>query len=101
VFTQIVLAYDDSPGARQALVRAVEMANREHATVTAVAVKAHLPHYGATVGEVEEERLVEEQATRRWLAAALAYADEHGVTLATEIRAGHPAQELVRACGCP
>jgi nucleotide-binding universal stress UspA family protein len=77
------------------------VANREHATVTAVAVEAHLPHYGATVGEVEEERLVEEQAARRWLAAALAYADEHGVTLATEIRAGHPTQELVRACGCP
>jgi hypothetical protein len=79
----------------------LSVANREHATVTAVAVEAHLPHYGATVGEVEEERLVEEQAARRWLAAALAYADEHGVTLATEIRAGHPAQELVRACGCP
>lgn len=65
--------------------------------MVAVAVEAHLPHYAATVGEVDEERAVEEQACRRWLAAASAAADERGVALRTETRAGHPAQELVRA----
>jgi hypothetical protein len=68
------------------------VANREHATVTSVAVEAHLPHYGATAGEVEEERLVEEQAARRRLAAALAYADEQGVTLAIAMRSRSPSR---------
>jgi hypothetical protein len=54
------------------------------AELIAAAVEAHLPHYAATVGEVDEERAVEEQACKRWLAAAAAAADEHGVALRTD-----------------
>jgi nucleotide-binding universal stress UspA family protein len=97
VFEQIVIAYDDSPGARAALATAVALAKHGPTELTAVAVEAHLPHYGATVGEVDEERAFEEKACRRWLTAACAYAEEHGVKLHTEIRAGHPAQELIHA----
>ncbi|ATL29342.1 Universal stress protein UspA-related nucleotide-binding proteins [Streptomyces formicae] len=93
----MVVAFDDSPGARRALERAVELAHPEDAEVIVVAVEAHLPHYGATVGEVTEELEVEERDCHRWLAAAEAYAAEHGITVAGEVRAGHPAQELVRA----
>lgn len=91
MFDKIVVAYDDSPGARRALEIGVDMTQRPGVELIAVAVQAHLPHYGATVGEVEEERSVEEQTCQRWLRAADAYADEHGVTLHTAIRAGHPA----------
>ena len=97
MFDQIVIAYDDSPGARKALETAVKLAAAGRAELTAVAVEAHLPHYAATVGEVEEERAVEEQSCRRWLTAASAYADEHQLDLRTEIRAGHPAQEIIHA----
>lgn len=97
MFERILLAYDDSPGARRALDLALQLAKTHHAELTAVAVEEHLPHYAATVGEVDEERAVEEQACRRWLAAATARADDQGVKLATEIRAGHAAQQLVRA----
>jgi nucleotide-binding universal stress UspA family protein len=97
VFTKIVVAYDDSPGARHALRAAIDLAKAGDARVTAVAVEAHLPHYGATVGEVDEELAVEEQACRRWLKAAEAYAAEQDMVIETEIRAGHVAQQLVRA----
>jgi nucleotide-binding universal stress UspA family protein len=97
VFRRIVLAYDDSPGARHALAVALELARVHQAELIAVAVAAHLPHYAATVGEVDEERAVEEKQCVQWLAAAMASADERGIPLRTEIRAGHPAQELVRA----
>lgn len=59
--------------------------------------RAHLPHYAATVGEVEEERLLEEAEARRVLAEATAYAAQGGVAMATEVRAGHPAQAIVKA----
>ncbi len=65
-----------------------------------MAVEAHLPHYGATLGGVEEELAVEEEACHRWLAAARANALEQGAELRGEVRAGHPAQELVRAAEC-
>jgi nucleotide-binding universal stress UspA family protein len=97
VFHNILVAYDDSPGARRALELGVDLAKQFGLELTAVAVEAHLPHYGATIGEVEEERTVEEQACQRWLRAAEAYAHERGVELRTEMRAGHPAQELLRA----
>jgi nucleotide-binding universal stress UspA family protein len=97
MFGRIVVGYDDSPAARRALDTALELAQLAGSEVIAVAIEAHLPHYGATVGEVDEERIVEEQDCTRWLKAAQATADERTVPLRTEIRAGHPAQELVRA----
>jgi nucleotide-binding universal stress UspA family protein len=97
MFGRILVAFDDSTGARRALEVALALAEVHQAELIAVAVEEHLPRYAATVGEVEEERAVEEQICRRWLAAATATADEHGIVLQTEIRAGHPAQELVRA----
>ena len=97
MFDRIVVAFDDSPGARRALELALALARAHQGELTAVAVEEHLPHYAATVGEVDEERAVEEQACRRWLVAATATADEHQVSLRTEIRAGHAAQELVHA----
>ena len=99
MFDRILLAYDGSPGARRALDAVLALARRETTApeVVVVAVEAHLPHYGATVGEVEEERDVEEKAAHRWLAEATAALDEAGVAARTQIRAGHPAQEIVRA----
>jgi hypothetical protein len=47
---------------RHALRAAIDLAKASQARVVAVAVEAHLPHYAATVGEVDEELAVEEQA---------------------------------------
>ena len=57
-----------------------------------MALEAHLPHYPATVGEVEEESQAEDSEERRWLTEAVAYAADHGVDLAVRAVAGHPAQ---------
>jgi nucleotide-binding universal stress UspA family protein len=97
MFERVLVAYDGSDGARRALEAAVALARRDHAKLIGLAIEAHLPHYGATVGEVEEERQFEEQACARWLEEASAYADERGVAMQADIRAGHPAQEVVRA----
>jgi len=97
MFERVLVAYDDSPGARRALELAARLVKEGGGEMTVVAVEGHLPHYGATVGEVEEEQAVEEQACRRWLTAAKALANEHGVEPRTEIRAGHPAQEIIHA----
>lgn len=97
MFEKIVIGYDDSPGARRALQIGAGLAQRPGVELIAIAVAAHLPHYGATVGEVQEEQAVEEQACQRWLRAAEAYADEQGVKLRTTILAGHPAEKLVQA----
>jgi nucleotide-binding universal stress UspA family protein len=97
MFQRVLVAYDGSDGAKKALDAAVGVARRDSAELIGLAIEAHLPHYGATVGEVEEERRFEEQACAQLLEEASSYAAERGVAMQADIRAGHPAQEIVRA----
>ncbi|WP_433682704.1 universal stress protein [Nocardia sp. CA-119907] len=97
MFQRIVVGYDDSPGARKALRIALELAAAHKSALTVVAVEEHRPLYRPVIGEIEEERSVEEETSRRWLAAATATAAERGIAIEAEIRAGHPAHELAIA----
>lgn len=97
MFERVLVAYDGSDGAKKALDAAVSVARRDSAELIGLAIEAHLPHYGATVGEVEEERRFEEQACTQLLEEASSYAAGRGVAMQADIRAGHPAQEIVRA----
>lgn len=99
MYRRILLAYDGSVGAREALHAAVALAGQGGGRVTALAIESRLPHYAATVGEVEEEREAEERACRRWLSEAVAYASEEGVQIDTLTGAGHPAQVIARVAG--
>jgi len=96
MFRTVLVAYDGSAGAKRALDAAIWVAWREEAELIGLAIEAHLPRYGATVGEVEEEHRFEQQECARLLKEAEAYADAKGRTLRTEVRIGHPAQQIVR-----
>jgi len=97
VFTHPLVGYDGSPGSREALIAALRLAAESGGQVIAVTVQHHLPRYGATVGEVDEERLVEAADARRLVNEIQAEADEQGVTVTTTVVTGHPAHELIRA----
>jgi nucleotide-binding universal stress UspA family protein len=97
MFQRVLVAYDGSDGVKKALEAAVGVAHRDRAELIGLAIEAHLPHYGATVGEVEEERRFEEQACTQLLKEASNYAAGRGMAMQADIRAGHPAQEIVRA----
>ncbi|MBF6299174.1 universal stress protein [Nocardia amamiensis] len=94
MFQRIVVGYDDSPGARAALTMALDLAAVHRSALTVVAVEEFLPHYGPVVGEIEDERSIGEQACRRWLNAAAAAAEQRGIAVQAEIRAGQAAREL-------
>ncbi len=89
-----MVGYDDSPGARAALTMALDLAAVHRCVLTVVAVEEFLPHYGPVVGEIENERSIGEQACRRWLNAAAAAAEQRGIAVQAEIRAGQAAREL-------
>lgn len=96
-FRKILVAYDDSPGARRALELAVGLMGQEPATcqLSVVAVEPPLPHSGATVGEVDAEKDFDDARGRRWLEGARAYSLSHGVRPHLTVRMGHAAQELI------
>jgi nucleotide-binding universal stress UspA family protein len=59
MFRRILVGYDGSAGSRAALVAGLRLAAESGATLTTLTVQHHLPRYGATIGEVDEEREVE------------------------------------------
>lgn len=97
MYRHLLVGYDGSAGSRAALLTALRLARQSDGQVTAVTVQPHLPRYGATLGEVDEERLVEAAEARRLANEVRAGADEHGMQVTSRVVAGHAAQELVRA----
>lgn len=98
MFGHILVAFDDSPGARRALDLALDLAEAAPGIMlTAAGIEAPPPRFGATIDEYQEEHEFEERRCTQWLDAARALAAARRVTLATEHRTGHAAQELLRA----
>ena len=98
MFRHILVAYDDSAGARRALDLALDIAASEPgAALTATAVIPHPPRFGGTIDEYQEEQAFDERRCSTWLENAAARAAARGADLHTDHRVGHPAQELLRA----
>lgn len=96
MFRSILVAYDDSPGARRALDIALQLATDSSGTrLTVVAVQPEPARFGGTIDEYQEERSFEERRSHQWLEAASAIAARHDVALGVELRFGHPAREIV------
>ncbi len=97
VFAHLLVGYDGSAGSRRALAKALELAKETGARLSAVTVQHHLPRYGATVGEVDEERAVEAAEARRLANEIAAEAAEHSIPVTATVAVGHHGQEIVRA----
>jgi nucleotide-binding universal stress UspA family protein len=80
MFRKILLAYDGSEGAKAALRVGIGLAKSLSAELHCISVEEELPHYAATMGEVEDAK---DQA------ALL------GIELHTEIRQGHEVEIIV------
>ena len=55
-YRRILIPLDGSQGSWKAFRKALLLAREQGAEVTVLSVEEHLPHYAATVGEVEEEK---------------------------------------------
>jgi len=95
MFQKILLAYDGSSGARRALDVALELVKVAHAELWALAVEERLPHYSATIDEMEEEKEFANHFYQEKLSIAYLHALKAGVELKSEIRAGHAARTII------
>lgn len=99
MFRKILVGFDGSRAAWDALRRAIELARESGAGVCALSVEEPLPHYASAA---EEARAEETQVTAYFdqlLARARDEAARAGVTLETEAVRGHASQALIDYAG--
>jgi len=98
VFHKILLAYDGSSGSRKALGVAVQLADHVDAELHCICVEENLPHYAATIGEVDEakaekdayfDKLIREARQTAW--------DLAGIELHCRVVPGHEVEAIITA----
>jgi nucleotide-binding universal stress UspA family protein len=95
-FEKILVELDGSDVSFRALELALELAELTGARLTALAIEGPLPVYAATIGEVDEVKREKDAFFVKIAAKARAAAERAGVDLEVEVRAGHPAEVVVR-----
>lgn len=95
-FERILVAIDGRPGGQRALEKAIELAKATGGWLGAIAVEGPLPVYAATVGEVDEVKREKDSFFETVVRLASEQAREEGVEMPIELRAGHPAEVIVR-----
>lgn len=97
-FQKIFVANDGSPHAKQALTAAVDLAVKGGAELHQISVEEDLPHYAATIGEIDE---VKEQRDRFFATLdrdSVAQAEARGVKLQCHVVAGHEVEKIIEFC---
>jgi len=95
VYKKILVAFDGSSGSWKALRAGIGLAREQDAELWALSVVEHLPHYAATVGEVEEAKAERDAYFHKLQSQAAEVAEAHGVELNLEVLPGHAAQAIV------
>jgi nucleotide-binding universal stress UspA family protein len=95
MFRKILVAYDGSEGAKAALRVGIGLAKSLGAEFRSISVEEHLPHYAATVGEVQDAKERVDEYFRVLTKDARDQAGLAGVELQTAIRQGHEVEIIV------
>jgi nucleotide-binding universal stress UspA family protein len=95
MFRKILLAYDGSDGAKAALRVGIGLAKNLSAELHSISVEEELPHYAATMGEVQDAKERVDEYFRLLTKDARDQAALAGVELQTAIRQGHEVEIIV------
>jgi nucleotide-binding universal stress UspA family protein len=95
MFKKILVANDGSDGARKAFGTAIDLAKKYNAELHSISVEEGVPHYAATIGEVEEYRKEANGFFRNINDEAAEEAKKAGITLHINVKAGHEVETIV------
>ena len=95
MFRKILVAYDGSEGAKAALKVGIGLAKSLGAELQSISVEEELPHYAATMGEVQDAKERVDEYFRVLTKEARDQAALAGVELQTAIRQGHEVEIIV------
>jgi len=95
MYKKILIANDGSDGATYALKVAIDLARRYKAELHSISVEENIPHYAATIGEVDEFRREADEFFGKINNEAIALANKEGIELHTHVQAGHEVETIV------
>jgi nucleotide-binding universal stress UspA family protein len=95
MFKKILIANDGSEGAKHALKVAIDLAKKYDAELHSISVEEGVPHYAATIGEVDEYKKEANGFFRKLNDEAVEEAKREGVELRTMVLAGHEVETIV------
>ena len=95
MFKKILIANDGSAGAKLALKVAIDFAKRYGAELHSISVEEGVPHYAATIGEVEEFKREANGYFKSISDEAIGRAKKEGIELETKVLAGHEVETIV------
>ena len=95
MFQKILVGYDGSKSARAALNTAAVLAKEHGSQIHVLWVREPLPRHSDLPGEFEEEDEAAQEYFKQRSREVKELADQHGLTIPCEMRAGHPAKTAV------
>ena len=95
MFKKILIANDGSAGARLALKVAIDLAKKYNAELHSISVEEGVPHYAATIGEVDEYKKEANGFFKKINDEAVEMAKKEGIELKTKVLAGHEVETII------
>lgn len=95
MFRKILVAYDGSEGARAALRVGIGLAKSLGIELHSISVEEHLPHYAATIDEVQDAKERIDEYFQTLTKEARDQALLGGVEVQTVVRQGHEVETIV------
>lgn len=95
IFKRVLAAYDGSAGAERALQVALQLAQDQDSELCVISVEEQLPHYAATVGEMDEEKERANQFFEKLGEQVTQQAAKLGVPVSQHVEPGQPAKTIL------
>ncbi len=95
MFKKILIANDGSDGAKHALQVAIDLAKKYNAELHSISVEEGIPHYAATIGEVEEFKKEANGYFQKINDEAKEEVKKAGIDLHVKVQAGHEVETIV------
>jgi nucleotide-binding universal stress UspA family protein len=95
MYKKILIANDGSEGAKKALGVAIDLANKYSAELHSISVEEGVPHYAATIGEVDEFKKEANEYFKKINDEAIETAKKEGIGLHAKVQAGHEVETIV------
>lgn len=95
MFKNILVGFDNSEGAKYALIEAIKLAKELDSNVTAIWVRGSLPHFPESLDEIEEENTSANLFFKKIIKEIRSVSAQFGKEVKAVSRSGNPAKTIL------